>query len=213
MKLVRPFFAAALFAFVASRAFAALPAISDPANDPRWRDIFNALSADTTRLAVFEERRHFPFRKKPVVRTGELRLVPGRGLSLRYLAPTPQILIGDDQGLLVRDATGRSHTPPDHARIQAATSIMANVLHFDLAALQQDFAFTGERTGADWFLQLIPRNISRAGSLGAITLSGHEGVLERLEFTRSSEQRIEILIRDARENVDFTPADLKRYFR
>src|SRR5690606_28850410 len=48
MKLVRPFFVAALFAFVASRAFAALPAISDPANDPRWRDIFNALSADTT---------------------------------------------------------------------------------------------------------------------------------------------------------------------
>lgn len=211
MKLIRVCFPVA--AFFLAPALAALPAIDDPANDPRWRDLFAALSAATSRFAVFEERRHFPFRKNPVVLTGELRLAPGRGLSLHYLTPNPQVLIGDDQGLLMRDATGRDHIAPDHARVQAVTSIMIDVLHFDLAALQRDFAFSGERGGADWFLQLVPRDASRAGSLGAITLSGHVGVLERIEFTRSAAQRIEILIRDARENVEFSPAELKRYFR
>ncbi len=213
MNLLRSLAVVALLSLVASRASAALPAISDPANAPQWHEIFSALSAETGRIAVFEERRHFPFRKKPVVLTGELRLAPGRGLSLRYVAPDPQTLIGDEQGLLMRDAAGRTRTPPDHARVQAAASIMVDVLHFDLVALQQDFAFSGERDGDDWVLQLVPRDTSRAGSLGAITLSGHGGVLERIEFTRSADQRIEILIRDSRENVDFSPADLKRYFR
>ena len=213
MNFARLLLAGIVFALAAARAPAALPAIAAPADDPHWRDIFDALSAGTSRIAVFEERRHFSFRKKPVVLTGELRLAPGRGLSLRYLAPNPQTLIGDDQGIVMRDAAGRTRTPPDHARVQAAASIMVDVLHFDLAALQQDFAFSGERTGSDWILQLVARDASRAGSLGAITLSGREGILERIEFTRSAEQRIEILIRDARDNVEFSSADLRRYFR
>ena len=213
MNFVRSLLVAIALALAGCRALAALPAIADPASDPHWRDIFDALSSETSRIAVFEERRHFPFRKKPVVLTGELRLAPGRGLSLRYLAPNPQTLIGDDQGIVMRDAAGRTRTPPDHARVQAAASIMVDVLHFDLSALEQDFAFSGERTGSDWILQLVPRDATRAGSLGAITLSGRDGVLERIEFTRSAEQRIEILIRDARDNVEFSSADLKRYFR
>jgi Outer membrane lipoprotein-sorting protein len=210
----RPLLLLPFFFFAIAVARAALPAIPDPAHDPRWRDLFAALSADTARVAVFEERRHFPFRKKPVVLTGELRLAPGRGLSLRYLAPDPQTLIGDEQGIVVRDARGRTRTPPNDARAQAAASVLVDVLHFDLHALQQDFAFSGERTGDDdWILQLVPRSDSVSNSLGALTLTGHGTTLERIEITRAANQRIEILIRDARENVEFSGSDLKRYFR
>ena len=39
------------------------------------------------RRSAFTEERYFPFRREPVVLTGTVRLVPGRGLSLEYRAP------------------------------------------------------------------------------------------------------------------------------
>ncbi len=213
MNFARPIAFAVLFALAAPAASAALPSIEDPAHDPRWSDLFAALAADTSRIAVFEERRHFPFRKKPVVLRGELRLAPGRGLSLQYLAPDPQTLIGDEQGLVVRDARGRTRHPPNDDRTRAAAAVLVDVLDFDLAALHEEFAFQGERTGDDWILQLVPRDASLDRSLGAITLTGQHDTIERIELTRAANQRVEILIRDARDNVEFSGADLKRYFR
>ena len=81
--------------------------LSDPAHDPAWSPLFTELAPDRTRQSNFEERRFFPFRQKPVVLKGEIRIVPDRGLSLRYLEPTPQTLIIDREGLLLRDDNGR----------------------------------------------------------------------------------------------------------
>lgn len=193
--------------------FAALPQIADPASDPAWRPLIEKLGEQTPRQATFEERRHFPFRKRPVVLTGVIRFAPGRGLSLSYLEPQPQTLIGDEQGVLLRDARGRSRSAPNDPRARAATSTLVDVLRFDVPALQKTFDFAGERDGDDWILQLVPRDSSLADSLGLITLTGRDGTLERIELARAANQRIEILIRDAREHVTFGEADLKRYFR
>src|SRR4051794_29498681 len=86
---------------------AELPPIADAAHDPAWRELFAQLAPTRTRQSSFEERRYFPFRKEPTVLTGEIRIVPNLGLSLRYLTPEKRVLIADEKGLLMRDADGR----------------------------------------------------------------------------------------------------------
>ena len=187
--------------------------LADPANDPAWRDLFTKLAPTKTRQSKFEERRFFPFRKEPVVLTGEVRIVPELGLSLRYLTPEKNTLIADAKGLLMRDDQGRDRTPPNDSRAQAVTSALVRVLRFDLAALQKDFAVHGHRDGTAWALTFVSRDPAFTALLGTLTIRGEGGELRAIEMVKSPAQRIEIAIRDTVEDVLFTGDTLKRFFR
>jgi outer membrane lipoprotein-sorting protein len=186
--------------------------LADPANDPAWRDLFARLAPNKTRQSSFEERRYFPFRKEPVVLKGEIRIVPERGLSLRYLAPESRILIVDAQGVLMRDEKGRERAAPNDARAQAATSALVDVLRFDLPALQQAFTVHGQRSGATWTLAFVPRR-EEAKVAGTLVVSGEGAQLRRIEMVRTPTQRIEIAIAETKEDVLFTGDTLRRFFR
>ena len=203
-----------LFAFAAEPLrLAPETLLADPANDPAWRDLFTKLAPTKTRQSKFEERRFFPFRKEPVVLTGEVRIVPELGLSLRYLTPEKNTLIADAKGLLMRDDQGRDRTPPNDSRAQAATSALVRVLRFDLAALQKDFAVHGRRDGTTWTLAFVARDPAFTALLGTLTIRGEGGELRAIEMVKSPTQRIEITIRDTVEDVLFTGDTLKRFFR
>jgi hypothetical protein len=187
--------------------------LSDPANDPKWRALFERLAPNKTRQSTFEERRYFPFRKAPVVLQGEIRIVPELGLSLRYLEPEPRILIMDRKGLLMRDETGQERAAPADSRAQAATSALVNVLRFDFEALKKEFDVYGRYDDATWRLGFAPRDPTFANLLGILTVSGEDGVLRRIEMIKSPTQRIEILVRDTKEDVLFTGDTIRRFFR
>jgi outer membrane lipoprotein-sorting protein len=187
--------------------------ITDAAHDPAWQDIFARLAPDKNRLSAFEERRYFSFRKTPVVLTGEIRIVPSRGLSLHYLTPESHIVIVDDQGLLLRDDQGRQRAVPADSRAQAATGTLVDVLRFNLPQLQKNFELRGRHDASGWTLTLAPRDPALAGGLTSLVVSGEGGRLRKIELINSPMQRIEILIGETHEDVVF-PADvLARYFR
>jgi len=187
--------------------------IADEARDPAWRELLSRLAPNKTRESTFEERRYFPFRRQPVVLTGEIRIMPGRGLSLRYLTPEPRVLIADEKGLLMRDAAGRDHSPPDDPRAKAAIAALADVLRFDPAQLRHSFVMRGRRDGAAWTLSFAARDQALAAGLGTIILTGEGARLRKIEMVRSAGQRVEILIGDTREGVTFTADALSRFFR
>lgn len=187
--------------------------LRDPANDPAWKELLARLTTQKTRQSKFEERRYFPFRSAPVVLTGEIRIVSERGLSLRYLSPEPRVLIVDAQGVLLREADGRSRPMPDDARAKAATSAMVSVLRFDLAALQRDFIVHGRRDGAAWSLGFVPRAETLRNTLGLLVVSGTENTLQKIEMIKSPAQRIEVLVSATEEDVLFTGDTLTRFFR
>ncbi len=187
--------------------------LTDPANDPAWRGLFDRLAPNKTRQSSFEEKRYFPFRKTPVVLRGEIRIVPELGLSLRYLEPEPRVLIVDAKGLLLRDNDGRERPAPSDSRAQAATAAMVNILRFDLAALTKEFAVHGRRDGAKWSLAFVPRDPAFAALLGTLTVSGEDNALTQIEMIKSPTQRIEITIRQTLEDVLFTADTLRRFFR
>ncbi len=187
--------------------------LADPAQDAAWKELLARLAKPKTRQSQFEERRYFPFRKTPVVLKGEIRIVPGRGLSLRYLEPEPRVLIVDSKGLLMRDEEGDERAAPSDGRAQAITAALVSVLSFDLPALEKSFAVHGRREGAAWTLAFVPREPALADLIGVLAVSGREFQLERIQLIKSPTQRIDILISDPHENVIF-PADvLQRFFR
>lgn len=187
--------------------------LADPASDPAWRELIVRLAPNKTRQSAFEERRTFPFRKAPVILTGEIRIVPELGLSLRYLTPEERVMIVDSQGLLFRDREGRERPAPTDSRAQAATAAMVNVLRFDLAKLKADFEVHGRREGAAWALAFVPRDANFANLLGVLTVSGEGHALTKIAMVKSPTQRIEIDIRDTREDVLFTGDTIRRFFR
>ena len=187
--------------------------LADPGHDPAWTTLFARLAANKTRQSQFEERRFFPFRTTPVVLKGEIRIVPERGLSLRYLEPDRRILIVDAKGLLMRDDEGRERAAPADSRAQAVTSALVSVLRFDLAALQKSFVMYGRREGSAWTLGFVPRDPALAEMLGTLLVSGEQTQLDRIEMKRSATQRIEILISGTREDVIFPGDVLQRFFR
>jgi len=189
------------------------PLIADPLHDPAWKDLFARLAPQRSRISQFEERRFFPFRKEPTLLTGEIRMIPGRGLSLHYLTPEPRIVIVDEQGVLLRDEHGRSRAAPADSRAQAVSHALFNILRFDTSALAQSFELRGHRDGSHWTLVFAPRDSAIADLIGRIVVTGTDARLEHISMQKSSTQHIDIALRDTRENVIFAGDVLDRYFR
>lgn len=187
--------------------------ITSPSDDPQWRDLFAELSKPRARVSQFEERRHFPFRDKPVVLTGEIRLLPGHGLSLHYLEPKSQTLIVDSKGVLMRDDRGHQRAAPADSRAQAATSALFQILQFDVSGLQNTFEIRGRRDGANWTLTFTPKQSSLAETIGSVLVHGQELKLDRIELNRADNQRIEILVHHTLNDVIFPEDVMKRFFR
>ena len=202
---------------LAPRARAAGPDEADmPLNldppDPAWRDLLTAVRRHATVEAPFEERRWFPFRRKPVVLTGEVRIDAERGLSLHYQTPQESTVIIDSQGLLIRQ-DGRDTVPPPDQRARAADSALLHLLRFDFIALAEAFELRGQRSGPDWTLVLTPREASLRRTLGQIVVHGAADLVQRIQLRRSATEHVEIAIGPPRPEAPFSADALRRYFR
>lgn len=185
----------------------------DADQDPVWRRLFAHLSEPRTRFSTFTEARHFPFRRHPVELTGEIRISPDRGLSLRYLEPKEQLMIVDSAGVLMRDAKGRERSASGDKRATSISLALTQILRFDLAALEQNFTLRGKHTGSAWILEFQPRDEALKQSLGVITVEGRDDTLVGIEMRRSERQRIVITIGETLNDVTYTHDDITRYFR
>ncbi len=189
------------------------PLVVPGENDAAWRPLFAALAAKGGVESAFTERRWFRIRKEPVVLTGVMRVSPARGLSLAYREPERRTIIADAQGLLIRDARGRSRAVPADARASGATAALLPVMRFDLAALARTFAVHAARAGAAWRFDFVPRDPAQARGLGRLVVFGEDEAVRRLEFRQSERQRVEIAIGETRTGVTFRAADEQRFFR
>lgn len=206
--------ALALVATTAARALepvAITPAHRLAAGAPEWRELTAKFAALTDAVADFEERRTFPFRKEPIVLKGEVRVSRERGLSLHYRSPEERVVLLDEQGTLVRDASGQT-LPPD-PRASAGNRAMLNILRLDLAALEREFEVYGRREAHAWSLALVPRAETLRRAIGNIFVVGEGTAVRMIELRRSAKQHIDIAMAAPRSPVTFTADELKRYFR
>ena len=187
--------------------------LTSPASHPGWRELFTELAKPKNRYARFEERRYFPFRQQPVILKGEIRIIPGRGLSLSYAGTKPHVIIIDGKGVLMRDERGRERSAPDDSRARAATGALASILRFDITALEKEFVIHGLRENGQWILGFVPRDPGFADLLGTIVVQGRETAVERIDMVKSEQQRIEIVMTGSQADVIFSMDVLKRFFR
>jgi hypothetical protein len=181
--------------------------------DAGFRDLFLALAARGPVLANFTEYRWFAFRTAPVVLSGEMRFSRELGLSLHYVKPEERVVIADAGGLVLRDASGRSRSIQPDQRAPDIGGTLLPILRFDEGELFRAFHVRGARSGGAWRLDFVPRSAELARWVGTVTVEGTGDTLARIEFHRSSTQRIEIRVEAPATGVAFGAADRKRYFR
>jgi hypothetical protein len=200
----------------------ALAAAAQAAPDPgdliaagslgEWKPLVAALAAKGPIEASFTESRYFPFRREPTVLKGVLRISPEKGLSLQYTDPEPSIMIADAQGLVLRDAKGRSREMAAGSREAGAVASLLPIMRFDLASLFPRFTVRARHTDLGWAFEFTPIG-SGEDSLGVISVAGGGTDVRRLGFRRSASQRVEIEVGDTRTGVTFTAAELSTFFR
>lgn len=205
-----------LFRCCAAVCAAAEPVVIEPANRlspdaPAWRDLAAGFAVQADTRAIFEERRHFPFRREPVVLGGAVRVSRSRGLSLHYTQPEERTVILDDHGVLVREADGRDARPDPRAEVGQRALLL--VLRMDFAGLEKDFEVYGRRDGEAWALALVPRHEDVRRSLGTIHATGAGTAVRTLELRRSARQHIDIAMSAVDTAVPFTADEVKQFFR
>jgi hypothetical protein len=178
-----------------------------------WQALFDKLAAQGAVFSHFTENRWFPFKKIPVVLKGEMRMAPGRGLSLRYTQPENRTMIMDERGLLLRDDRGRSREVPPDPRANNVNAALLPVLRFDQKELDKVFFLRALRVGKAWRLDFEPRDPALARIVGLIVVWGEDEKIRQLEFRRSNSQRVEIVIDDSQTGVVFTTDEVKQFFR
>jgi outer membrane lipoprotein-sorting protein len=186
--------------------------LQDPPAEP-WRGLLETLRAKENIQATFTENRFLPFKKVPVVFTGELRLSREKGLSLHYLSPQERTMVVDDAGVFMRDGSGRTREMPADARALAATSALLHVMRFDLAALEPHFAVYAEGSRDLWHFAFDPRDGALEKTLSQLVVTGQDTEVRRIVMRKSAMQGLEILIGEVQAGVTWSPDDLKRYFR
>jgi hypothetical protein len=182
-------------------------------NDAPWKTLAAELAANGNVTAPFTENRYLPFKKIPVVFTGDMRLSPERGLSLAYTKPEAQLMIVDARGVLLRSSSGRQRELPNEPRAQAATTALLHVMRFDLPELSKNFELYGRRDGDTWQLLFDPRPGELANVLTRLVVTGQGAQVKKLEMRKSALQGIEILIGEIRTHVTFAEPELKQFFR
>jgi hypothetical protein len=186
------------------------PEIVRGENDADWQPLFAALAGQGAVFSQMTERRWFKVRKQPVVLTGEVRLTPEHGLSLHYEDRT---VIVDAQGVLLRDARGRTRAVKPGGPNPAVSTWLLPILRFDLPALENTFRVHGARSANDWRLDFVPRDAADASAAGSIVVQGTDDAITRIDLRPKAEFRIEILIGTTRTGVTFSAEDEQRFFR
>lgn len=189
------------------------PEISISGDGAGFRELFRTLAAQGSVRSRFTESRWFPFRSIPVVLKGEMRFSAKLGLSLRYVQPEERLVIVDDIGLILRDAGGRSREIHPGGQMPNVGGVLMTILRFDEASLFGAFHVRATRLGDAWRADFFPRSAQVARWIGTITVEGRHGLVERIEFRRSSSQRIEIKIDSSSTGVVFGADEQRRYFR
>lgn len=207
---------ALLLLLLAAAVHAAPPAQPGPVlqgePDAAWSQLFAKLAQPRAIYSTFLEQRWFGFRKKPVVLEGEMRLDPAHGLSLRYVKPEERIVVMDAKGVLLREPRGTRELPSD-PRAGGLERALLPALRFDLQEIRANFVVHAARDGADWRIDLEPKDASLRRTLGNLVILGSNLAVKRLEFQRSSSQRVVIEIQTTQDPASFTPEELRRYFR
>jgi len=178
-----------------------------------WQALFDKLAAQGAVSSHFTENRWFPFKKIPVVLKGEMRMAPGRGMSLHYTQPENRTMIMDERGVLLRDDRGHSREVPSDPRASNVNAALLPVLRFDQKELDKVFFLRAVRAGNAWRLDFEPRDPALVRIVGQIIVWGEDEKIRQLEFRRSNSQRVEIVIDDSQAGVVFSADDLKQFFR
>lgn len=164
-------------------------------------------------LLKFEEHRIFPFKKKPVVLNGEIRIWKDRGSSLAY--PEKRIvIISSAQGSIYRKRNAAGKTvdrkiPPNRSKLG---TLLKSLFTFDFAPLEQSFVFEYSEIDNGAMLTLSP-NPDTSAAIQSATITVDSESIHSILIDFGKGKSIKILPQSmTRLENGFSKEDVERYF-
>jgi hypothetical protein len=180
------------------------PAVPARAQVEDLDKLFALFASLGERRKAFVERRHSVLFRNPPEARGTLYFKPPALLEREVVSPRHEKIRidaesvtlwteGDDGKVLERKAS--LATIPQLANL--VLTIRAT-LAGDLATLRKMYRVTLQAPLPRWRVELTPIDEPVAGAVSAIVMSGDRGEVERITFTETSGDRIELLLSPAR---------------
>ena len=172
------------------------------------------LQASPAHEILFEESRRFPFRRTPVVLSGVIRLLDGRGISIEY-PEKRSVLIADQAGVLMRKFSKDGALREKVVEMDASDTIglLQVLFEFDTDRLAGLFDATwAPRDEGAWVIALTPR-VQDPSSLEAVTLSGVGAHLKLIDVDFKGKKRMSIRPVEEHALEGFSAEVRMKYFR
>jgi outer membrane lipoprotein-sorting protein len=150
--------------------------------------------------------------KEPLVSSGTLVLVRGRGIVWHIESPYQAMYLITDTGVSEIDATGHKVAGANGRGTTGARGVaevsrmMRAMLGGDLSALYSQFDVQASGTPSQWHMQLTPNQPQLAQAIKGLQMSG-SSYLQSLRIALASGDITELLFSDTTAITTLTPAE------
>ena len=150
--------------------------------------------------------------KQPLVSSGSLLLVRGRGVVWHIETPYQAIYLITDAGVSEINADGQrvggtsAHGTPGTRGVAEVSRMMRAMLGGDLSALYSQFDVQAAGTPAQWRMQLTPNQPQLAQAIKGLQMNGGS-YLRTLRITLANSDVTTLDFADSATVTDLTPAE------
>jgi Outer membrane lipoprotein carrier protein LolA-like len=156
------------------------------------KELMHDLAAAPKAAISFTETRHSSLLKEPLVTTGELRFSPPDTLERRVDAPFPErYRVEGDRMTIERPGAGAPRTLSLTSQPLLANLVdtVRAMLRGDLPALARLYRIELAGDRDDWALTLLPSDPAMVEFVSSVHVTGHRGMLARMEVVEPNGDR------------------------
>lgn len=181
--------------------------------DSKLLELEQSVDEVMAREIRFEEKRYFPFRKKPIELKGVLRLWNGVGVSIFY-PDKSTLVIADETGVLMRKFSKDGSSLQKDAGIGETDtiSLLRAAFEFDRVELERLFKLDWRESGDEWAIVMAPRD-EKSQKIASVTLSGLSARVGKIVLEFAGKRSIEISPLSERQEDAFSAEEQVKYFR
>ena len=157
--------------------------------------VMHALADVREARADFVETKTMKMLNRPLASTGQLSYTAPDTLERNTVSPTPEKLrVAGNILTIVGDSGTRTLNLADYPQIGGFVETLRATLAGDSTTLEKYFQVQFKGDAAGWSLLLLPRDKDVASMISWVMLSGHDGVLTRVESSEPNGDHSETVI-------------------
>jgi hypothetical protein len=189
------------------------PPLRVEALPPEWNALFDQLHEVERVAAPFIEKRYFSFRRSPKLYRGVFHKDVGGHVSLAYTEPEKMVLHLGEGFAYYRKGAGAIRSIPHGRKENDALALFPRLLHFDLAAISEQYEVFGGMSDGQWHLFFKAKAaVEDATPYRWMEVSGQGAAVKQIKLSKGDDEGIFIEMGDAAYPEFYLPEARESYF-